>query len=55
MATCLENLRIVLKRGDLRALTLLFRDGLKIDVDKKDTFRFWRKVSPLLMEAGNNA
>ncbi len=55
MATCLENLRVVLKRGDLRALTLLFRDGLKIDVDKKDTFRFWRKVSPLLMEAGNNA
>ncbi len=55
MATCLENLRVVLKRGDLRALTLLFRDGLKIDVDKKDAFRFWRKVSPLLMEAGNNA
>ncbi len=55
MATCLENLRVILRRGDLRALTLLFRDGLKIEVEKKDAFRFWRKVSPLLMEAGNNA
>lgn len=55
MATCLEDLRVVLERGDLRALTLLFRDGLKIEVEKKDAFRFWRKVSPLLVGAGNNA
>jgi hypothetical protein len=54
MATCLENLRVVLKRGDLRQLTLLFRDGLKIELEKRDALRFWRKVSPLLMEAGDN-
>ena len=53
MAACLENLRVMLKRGDLRRLTLLFRDGLKIELERKDTFRFWRKVSPLLMEAGD--
>jgi len=54
MAGCLENLRVMLKRGDLRRLTLLFRDGLKIVLEKRDALRFWRKVSPLLMEAGDN-
>jgi hypothetical protein len=54
MATCLENLRVILKRGDLRQLTLLFRDGLKIELEKRDALRFWRKVSPLLMEAADN-
>ena len=54
MAICLENLKAVLKRGDLRHLTLLFRDGLKIELGKRDVLRFWRKVSPLLMEAGDN-
>ena len=53
MAACLEELRVILRRGDLRKLTLLFRDGMKIDVEKKDALRFWRRVSPLLMEAGD--
>ena len=51
MATCLDNLRKVLQRGDLHELTLLCRDGLEIDIGKSDAYRFWRKVSPLLMEA----
>ena len=54
MASWLENLRVILKRGDLGQLTMLFRDGLKIELKKRDALRFWRKVSPLLMEAGNN-
>jgi len=54
MAACLEELRLILKRGDLRKLTLLFRDGMKIDLERNDAFRFWRKVSPLLMEAGHH-
>jgi hypothetical protein len=44
-------LRAILRRGDLRRLTLLCRDGLKIDIGKHDALRFWRKVSPLLEEA----
>jgi hypothetical protein len=54
MADCLESLRVILKRGDLRKLTLLFRDGMKIDLERQDAFRFWRKVSPMLFEAGIN-
>jgi hypothetical protein len=54
MADCLENLRHIVKRGDLRKLTLLFHDGLKIEIGKTDAFRFWRTVSPLLMEAYDN-
>ena len=54
MAAWLQDLRVALKRGDLRRLTLLFRDGLKIELERKDARRFWRKVSPLLMVAGGN-
>jgi hypothetical protein len=50
----MEDLRVMLKRGDVRRLTLLFRDGLKIVLERKDAFRFWRKVSPVLMAAGDN-
>ena len=51
MASCLENLRAILRRGDLQRVTLLFRDGLEINIEKRDAWRFWRKVSPLLEEA----
>ncbi len=54
MTGCLEDLRVMLKRDDLRRLTLLFRDGLKIVLERKDAFRFWRKVAPLLMAAGDH-
>ncbi len=52
---CLESLRVVMKRGDLAKLTLLFRDGLRIEIEKKDLLRFWRKVSPLLVEQNAHA
>ena len=48
LVACLEDLREILKRGELRRLTLLFRDGLKIEIGRHDVLRFWRKVSPLL-------
>ena len=54
MANYLENLRVVSNRGDLRKLTMLFRDGMNIEVNKNDALRFWRKISPLLTEPGNN-
>ncbi len=47
---CLESLRVMLRRGGLLKLTLLFRDGLRIEIEKNDAFRFWRKVSPLLVD-----
>lgn len=54
MAACLEDLRDILKRGELRRLTLLFRDGLSVQLGKHDALRFWRKVSPLLLQASND-
>lgn len=51
MEACLEDLQGILKRGDLRKLTLMFRDGLDIEIGKSDAIRFWRKVAPILMEA----
>lgn len=46
----LERLRLVLQRGDLDVLTLLFRDGLSIEIARSDRYRFWRKISRLLTE-----
>ncbi len=54
MTACLDQLRSILKRGDLRQLTLLFRDGLKIEIARHDVLRFWREESPRLMQAGDN-
>ncbi len=54
MAARLEDLRGILKRGDLRRLTLLCRDGLRVEIGKHDALRFWRKVSPLLLEANSD-
>jgi hypothetical protein len=54
LADYLEQLRLILKRGDLRTVTLLFRDAMKIEIGKNDAYRFWRKVSPLLKEPADN-
>lgn len=54
LADHLEQIRVILKRGDLRTVTLLFRDALKIEIRKNDAYRFWRKVSPILMEPADN-
>lgn len=48
LGDCLERLRRIVKGGAISKLTLLFRDGLEIDIARSDAFRFWRRVSPLL-------
>lgn len=42
------ELRELLKTGRLNKLILLFRDGLTAEVDRFDSFRFWRRLSELL-------
>lgn len=54
LAELLENARAILGRGDLRKLTLLFRDGLKVETKKYDDYKFGRRVSPLLTENSND-
>ncbi len=45
---CLRELRAALRAGRLSRLTLIFRDGIKVDVLDKDRLCVWRKSSPLL-------
>lgn len=54
LADYIENARAILRRGGLRKLTLLFRDGLKVETKKYDDYKFGRRVSPLLTERSNN-
>ena len=54
LARCIESARAILRRGDVRKLTLLFRDGLKIETKKYDDYKFGRRVSPFLMEKSNH-
>ncbi len=48
MTDYLGKLRQVLDRGNLRTLTLLFRDGLSVEISRWDSLRVWRPLSPLL-------
>jgi hypothetical protein len=41
--SCLDELRMLLKRGRLARLTLLFRDGLQADMRRRDRLRIWRR------------
>jgi len=50
-AEYLDKLRVLLSNGSLQKLTLLFRDGLLAEIGRYDALRFWRSVSPLLVEA----
>ncbi len=54
-ANYLKMLRLLLKNGNLEKLTLLFRDGLSVELGQYDMFRFWRTVSPFLQDATPNA
>jgi hypothetical protein len=45
---CLDELRAALNSGRLRSLTLIFRDGIKVNVLKQHSMRFWHRSSPLL-------
>ena len=49
-AKYLDKLHLLLRNGHLGRLTLLFRDGLSVEIGKYDAFRFWRTVSPLLRD-----
>lgn len=42
----LEELRGLLARGDLNALTLLFDEGLSIALERRDRLRFWKRDLP---------
>jgi hypothetical protein len=48
LTTYFIELRELLKIGRLNKLILLFRDGLTVEVDRFDSFRFWRRLSELL-------
>jgi hypothetical protein len=47
---CLEELREALKSGRLSSLTLLFRDGLRAQVQRSHSIRIWRRSNRLLDE-----
>ena len=48
LSIALEDLRMLLSRGKLRQLTLLFRDGLRVELRRRHVLRFWRRVPELL-------
>lgn len=50
----LDQLRRLLQKGSLSKLTLLFRDGLSVELGKYNAFRFWRRMSPLLLKDQRN-
>jgi len=47
---CLTTLREALRSGRLSSLTLLFRDGLRAEVQRKHALRVWRRNFDLLDE-----
>lgn len=47
---CVDQLLRHLKRRELDRLTLFFRDGLRIDMRRRDLLKIWRGVSPFLTE-----
>lgn len=51
----LVTLLSALKHGDLHRLTLLFRDGIDVRLDRRDLVRFWRSESSLLSRAAADA
>jgi hypothetical protein len=54
LADCMGRLRRHLKRGDLNRLTLLFRDGLRVEMQRSDIMKFWSGVSSFLTETEND-
>ena len=46
----LQALRAAIRSGQIRKLTLLFRDGLRADIERSHALRFWRRDSSLLDE-----
>lgn len=50
LGDCLDRLR----RRAVKSLTLLFRDGLSVDINRWDASRVWRSVSPLLEKTSDD-
>jgi len=48
LSAYLTALAGLLKRGKLQRLVVLFRDGLKVELDRVDRLKVWRGMSPLL-------
>ncbi len=48
LSTWLEELRSLLRSGRISRLILLFRDGLRADVRRSQTLKFWRRDNHLL-------
>lgn len=44
----LRQLQELLERKKIKRLTLLFRDGLRAEINTADAYRFWRRESSLL-------
>ena len=51
---CLNQLRKLLRRGAVKSLILLFRDGLSVEINRWTNLRIWRNVSPILEKSDNN-
>ncbi len=51
LESCLLELRAALRADRLSRLVLLFRDGLRADVQRSHALRVWRRSSPWLEEA----
>lgn len=45
----LRQLQKLMERKKIKRLSLLFRDGLRVDINVADAYRFWRRKSSLLM------
>jgi hypothetical protein len=51
LQSCLSELRDALLAGRLSRLVLMFRDGIKVNVEKRHLLRIWRQKSSLLDDA----
>lgn len=49
----LESLRRMLSRGELHRVTLMFRDGLTAELQRRDALKFWRRVPQSLAGAAS--
>jgi hypothetical protein len=54
LTDCLGQLRRSLVRGRVGSLSLLFRDGLSVDISRWDALRFWRGISSLLEKTSDD-
>ena len=46
----LRQLKALMASGRISKLTVLFRDGLRVETARRDAYRFWRRESPLVRQ-----